>query len=556
MTSHVRRVAVLTADVGEGHLAAARVVADDLRAAAPLTEVTTLDALELLGPVLRLLLRDAYRAQLRYLPWVFALLFTLFLRVRLLRSAGRLLLAVFAGRRMQTALEALSPDLVISTYPAATSVLGTLRRRRRLDIPAYATVTDLGGVQFWAHRGIDLHLVMHPKLVALVEREVGAESACAVSPLVAAPFRTAPTRVAARDLLDLHQQDRVVVISGGGWGVGDIARAAAEAATLPNTTVLCLTGRNARLRAELTSRFAGNRQVRVLGFTDRMDAMLAAADVLVHTTGGVTCLEAMTVGCPIIAFGPPAGHAPTLARAMARLGIAAHARNRHELRTALLAPPAPAPITSSSTAVQQLLAATRRHHEPTQRRSRTAFALALTTGVSAAFLTVGSRSAFAVIAYPFDLAPQSVLPTRTPDVGLVVETSPTHVAAVARILADRRASASFAFARAPSPSVQQALDARHDQVIGVLGGSGLDDWLGAADTVTHTARGHLVLAPAGGVSTGQYLLARLAGARLVASSSSLRPGAIVVCSENSIGRLLDQLAQQGLRAEPVGALTS
>lgn len=85
---HVRRVAVLTADVGEGHLAAARVIADDLRDASPGIEVTTIDALEVLGPLLRVLLRDAYRMQLRHTPWIFALLFGLFLRVRPLRASG------------------------------------------------------------------------------------------------------------------------------------------------------------------------------------------------------------------------------------------------------------------------------------------------------------------------------------------------------------------------------------------------------------------------------------------------------------------------------------
>ena len=555
MARHVRRVAVLTADVGEGHLAAARVVEADLRAASPGIEVTTLDALELLGPALRVVLRDAYRLQLRRVPWLFALLFGLFLRVRPFRALGRLVLASLGARRMDAALRAARPDLVVSTYPAATSVLGTLRRRGRLGVPACATVTDLAGVQFWAHRGIDLHLVMHPALVPLVEREAGASSARAVAPLVAAQFRVAPTRARARRALDLPQGDRVVVVSGGGWGVGDVAGAVDEASRLEGTTVVCLTGRNARLHAALASRFSGRANVRLVAFTERMDAMLAAADVLVHTTGGVTCLEAMTVGRPIVAFGPPAGHAPTLARAMARLGVATYARTRAELRAALIEPPAAAPVPSSSSAVGLLLRATPRSSPAGAGRRRVAAAVALATAVGmGVFLMVGSRSAFAVIAYPFHLAPRTVLPTRAPAVGLVVETSPTRAAAVAHLLARRRAGASFAFAQSPSRAVRRALEARHDEVIAVLGGSGVDDWFGAAD-VDGTSD-HLVLVPTGGVSTGQYLLARLAGAQLVAAGSSLRPGAIVACDPATLGRVLERLARRGLRAEPVGALAS
>ena len=73
----------------------------------------------------------------------------------------------------------------------------------------------------------------------------------------------------------------------------------------------------------------------VLGFIDTMSDLLAAADVLVHSTGGVTCLEALARGCPIVAYGGPSGHTPLLAREMAALGLVAHARSHEELRVAL-----------------------------------------------------------------------------------------------------------------------------------------------------------------------------------------------------------------------------
>ncbi len=47
--------------------------------------------------------------------------------------------------------------------------------------------------------------------------------------------------------------------------------------------------------------------MRVLGFTDRMPEVLAAADVLVHSTGGVTCLEARAAGTPVVSYGLPVG---------------------------------------------------------------------------------------------------------------------------------------------------------------------------------------------------------------------------------------------------------
>ena len=78
----------------------------------------------------------------------------------------------------------------------------------------------------------------------------------------------------------------------------------------PGATRPCASGSRAR--------FDDRDRVRVLGFTDRMPDLLAAADVLVHSTGGVTCLEAMARGCPVVSYGLPVGHAKLNTKAMAR----------------------------------------------------------------------------------------------------------------------------------------------------------------------------------------------------------------------------------------------
>ena len=78
--------------------------------------------------------------------------------------------------------------------------------------------------------------------------------------------------------------------------------------------------------------FAARARVHVYGFTDRMPELLAAADVLVHSTGGVTCLEAMAVGTPVVSYGLPVGHARINTRAMAALDLLRLANDTDELR--------------------------------------------------------------------------------------------------------------------------------------------------------------------------------------------------------------------------------
>ena len=62
------RVLVLTAPVGDGHLSAARALADDVATLRPDASVAVVDALEELPRPLAWLFRDAYRWQLGRAP--------------------------------------------------------------------------------------------------------------------------------------------------------------------------------------------------------------------------------------------------------------------------------------------------------------------------------------------------------------------------------------------------------------------------------------------------------------------------------------------------------
>ena len=68
---HDARVLVLSADVGEGHVAAARALSEGLRALGRV-DVVERDGLSAFGAVTRHLIRDGYRWQLRWAPWTYA----------------------------------------------------------------------------------------------------------------------------------------------------------------------------------------------------------------------------------------------------------------------------------------------------------------------------------------------------------------------------------------------------------------------------------------------------------------------------------------------------
>jgi len=328
-----RHVLILSADVGEGHAAAARALADQIDNSTEQAEVTIIDGLAAMGRVLRPVVEDGYRVQLRLMPWTYTLVYWLLEHVAPIRWFARRLLWLLGSRPLARCIAEHDPDVIVSTYPAVTVVLARLRRTKVVDCPTVATITDLTGLFFWAQPGIDMHLVMYGESMPSVERIAGEGSVRLVSPLISADFLGPRCPLQARRALALPEQGRVVVVSGGGWGVGDIEGAVRELSKLPEvSSIVCLAGRDEELRERLSEDFAREPRVHVYGFTDKMPQLLAAADVLVHSTGGVTCLEAKAAGTPVVSYGLPVGHARLNTRAMATLDLLRLANNTDELR--------------------------------------------------------------------------------------------------------------------------------------------------------------------------------------------------------------------------------
>ena len=206
-------------------------------------------------------------------------------------------------------------------------------------MPVCAAITDVAGLRYWATPGADLHLITHPESIDEVHAIAGpdADVAC-VHGFTKPEFLAASSRAASRLALGLDPEAAIVIVSGGGWGVGAIEGAVDEVLAAPGVDqVVCLCGRNEELRSALLRRHAGDPRIRVEPFTDRMPDWLAAADALVHSTGGLTVLEALMQGCPPISYGWGRGHVRRHNAAFRRFGLASVATTPAELRQALAA---------------------------------------------------------------------------------------------------------------------------------------------------------------------------------------------------------------------------
>jgi processive 1,2-diacylglycerol beta-glucosyltransferase len=327
------RILILTASIGEGHDLPARLLADALRQRG--ARVAIADSLAILGwPV-----RDAFvEGSLFHSELgerILDLQYYVGSRLPPTRWVARMLLYNLARGRVTRSMRAAAPDAIVSVFPGITDPLGELRARGKLDVPVIAAITDLAALRYWAHPGADIHLLIHPESREEV-REIAPRSRIeTVTGLYADEFLEPRDRIEARRDLGLPEAPRIVLVSGGGWGVGDLQGAIDVALELPETFVVALCGRNEEARTMLEARFAPDERVRIEGFTTRMADFMAAGDALVHSTAGLTVLEAIMRGCPPISYGWGRGHVRINNREYRRHGLAEVAATPAELRAAL-----------------------------------------------------------------------------------------------------------------------------------------------------------------------------------------------------------------------------
>jgi processive 1,2-diacylglycerol beta-glucosyltransferase len=565
-----QRVLVLSADVGEGHAAAARALARQIEDSGQPAEVTVIDGLAAMGRLLQPVVEDGYRVQLRFMPWTYTVVYWLLEHVGPIRWTARRLLCLFGSRPLARRIAEHDPDVVVSTYPAVTVVLARLRRTHAIRCPTVATITDLTGLFFWAQPGIDMHLVMYGESMSPVERIAGAGSAQLVSPLISAEFTTPRCPLQARRALGLPEAGRMVVVSGGGWGVGDITGAVRELLREPEiSTIVCLAGRNEQLRERLSADFAGQERVHVYGFTDEMPRLLAAADVLVHSTGGVTCLEAKAAGTPVVSYGLPVGHARLNTRAMADLNLLRLANDTSQLREHVrasfaevapaVAPEDPTPAlarapaadtgagvrtiatrqahrttvaepASETTAAELVLDAPRRVIPiPLWRLRLVAFLTPLILLLGVSMWTMSTDEVSVLAAKILHEKPLARVNTTQHDVGVIVRVPSSEQALVAGELAGRGIHVSFADAGVvPKTLTISRVRALGDELLPAIPDSGpLLRWVKARGTLRAQARAlglrhhFYFLQPRGGLTVGQLVLARTADAKPVSGALRL-----------------------------------
>jgi UDP-N-acetylglucosamine:LPS N-acetylglucosamine transferase len=208
-----------------------------------------------------------------------------------------------AGQNIARVLEETRPNLVVSLHPLANRLIGNTRRQHRLSFRFVTVVTDLISLHAaWADPDADLCIVPTDEAYARMRKSGIPEGKLVRTGFPVHPRYTVYTRpkLEARTALGIAIEPFTVLLTSGGIGAGNLRELVIELdRAYPQLQFLVVTGKNAVLRQGLLA-LGLRANVRIYGFVDNMEELMAASDVIITKAGPGTLMEALVMHLPVI----------------------------------------------------------------------------------------------------------------------------------------------------------------------------------------------------------------------------------------------------------------
>jgi len=335
--SAVRKVMILAARAGAGHLRAALALEQALRETHPQVEVLNLDALDFTPPAFRRSFGPGYERLVKDLPSVWRMIYEgtdqkpRSSRIRKLAA----LLDEWNTRALRKEVDRFDPDRIVCTHFMPSGVLAARRRKGKLRAPVFVALTDYDIHAMWLAEGVDHYFVATRAMAYALQAAGVAPQAVSVTGIPIPPVfsHTCPGRGQMRRTLGLRPEAPTALLSTGSFAAMRLDRLAAGLAELQgDVQLLAVAGRDAKLHQSL-QRVAADRPGRVaaFGFVDNMHELMAASDLAVAKPGGLTSSECMAMGLPMVLVNPIPGQEERNSDYLLEAGCAVRAHSAAEL---------------------------------------------------------------------------------------------------------------------------------------------------------------------------------------------------------------------------------
>ena len=320
-----KKVLIMSASTGGGHNRAARAIKEELESRTidnMSIECEIVDSLKLVNNTMDKVISRGYEKSALYTPKAYGSVYRFSETTIASKNEFKTNpLTSLMARKFKHLLNESTPDLIIGTHPFPMIALSTLKKNNnihslsrsesfykstKVDIPPMISVlTDYTTHSTWIQNEIDYYIVGHEYVKELLVYEgVDSEKVKAFGIPVEKSFLSHRDRETVLTELGLSPEKLTVLLMGGSFGAGNIKETLEDLIAIDRGfQILVITGRNEHLKDKLSKMLDStihNKNICLLGYTNKMNDILASIDVLISKPGGLTTTEALLNDVPMI----------------------------------------------------------------------------------------------------------------------------------------------------------------------------------------------------------------------------------------------------------------
>ena len=320
-----KKVLIMSASTGGGHNRAARAIKEELESRTignMSIECEIVDSLKLVNNTMDKVISKGYEKSALYTPKAYGSVYRFSETTIASKNEFKTNpLTSLMARKFKHLLNESTPDLIIGTHPFPMIALSTLKKNNnihslsrsesfykstKVDIPPMISVlTDYTTHSTWIQNEIDYYIVGHEYVKELLVYEgVDSEKVKAFGIPVEKSFLSHRDRETVLTEFGLSPEKLTVLLMGGSFGAGNIKETLEDLISIDRDfQILVITGRNEHLKDKLSKMLDStihNKNICLLGYTNKMNDILASIDVLISKPGGLTTTEALLNDVPMI----------------------------------------------------------------------------------------------------------------------------------------------------------------------------------------------------------------------------------------------------------------
>ena len=306
-----RRVLLLSVSAGAGHVRAAEALRTAAEASGAKAE--HLDVMNYVPGAFRSLYTDFYLKLVESHPSAWAKLYRIMDQTPPSAPLARLRRAVerLNTLKLRKAIAAFAPDAVICTHFLPAEILMRERARGRVASPVFVQITDFDLHGMWIVPDMAGYFVASDEVAFRARARGIAPDRIHVTgiPIMPAFADALPVRNECAAEIGIDARRMTILLMGGGAGLGGLDDVAVRLLALDaDFQLIALAGRNADMLARLqTLARLHPKSLVAQGFTNRVERLMAASDLVITKPGGLTTSECLALGLPMIVHAPIPG---------------------------------------------------------------------------------------------------------------------------------------------------------------------------------------------------------------------------------------------------------